>query len=151
MLLSPMFVEVGSNLVYAAIQQLGGTVKPTRKYLAIPVPPSLRRRGVWPRDLPSDQLKFVPDANIKIGSRRWIGPALVRAKPVEIETPFDGAGKKTKGNRARSKEGEVLFALVKKVTIKGRPYLVFDRKARNFLFHQIGIALLRAVRRGGRR
>lgn len=142
-------VTVGSNLVYAAIQQLGGDVRPKRKYLAIPVNTTLRRRGVWPRDLPDDQLKFVPNAKIRIGSRSWTGPALVRAKAVEIQTTGDGAGRGTKRRRAKSKEGEVLFALVKRVRIKGRPYLVFDDAARQFLFGQILRSLRRAAG-GGR-
>ncbi|MCB9852769.1 MAG: hypothetical protein H6819_06710 [Phycisphaerales bacterium] len=151
MRLEAMAVEVGSNLVYAAIQHSGGTVKPKRKYLALPVPPSLRRRGVWPRDLPADQLKFVPNATIKIGSKRWIGPALVRARDVEIDSQFDGAGTRSKGRRRIGKAGEVLFALVRQVTIKGRPYLIFDRKAREFLYQEIERELNRVLRRSGGR
>lgn len=152
MIVERMSVSVGSNLVYAAIQHAGGTVKPKRKYLAIPVQTSLRRRGVWPRDLPEDQIKFVPNANIKIGSKRWIGPALVRAKDVEIDTPFDGAGKtKKRRRRATAKAGDVLFALVRQVKIKGRPYLVFDRAARDFLIQEIRRELDRVTRRDGGR
>jgi len=151
MRLEPMAVEVGSNLVYAAIQQLGGTIKPKRKYLALPVPASLRRRGVWPRDLPKDQLKFVPNAEIKIGSHSWTGPALVRAKEVDIESQFDGAGKKTKRKRRKAKVGDVLFALVRQVVITDRPYLVFNRKTKEFLFEEIRKELARATRRRGGR
>ena len=152
MVVAPTYLEVGSPLVYAAIQQLGGTVKPKHVYLALPVLASARRRGVWPRDLPKDQIKFVPNAHIKIGSHSWIGPALVRAKDVEIETSFDGAGKKTKGRRRpTAKAGQVLFALVRQVTITDRPYLVFTDKTRDFLFEQIRHELQRLTRqRGGR-
>ena len=124
-------VVVGSNLDYAAVQQLGHpgiTPKPGRKYLAIPATSALRRRGVWPRDLPKDSMKFVPNASIRLGSRSWIGPALVRAT--------EGA------------DGEVMFALVKRVKIKARPYLVFGRAAQQFALAEFERAYQRAI--GGR-
>jgi phage gpG-like protein len=137
-------VTVGSNLVYAAIQQLGGTVVPRRVYLAIPVDPQIRRRGTWPRDLPQDSLKFVRAANIRIGSHSWTGPALVRARGDETETPADGAGVADGTPRRRRRPvrraGEVLFALVKRVNIRGRPYLVFDEIAKAFLLQQVTLA-----------
>lgn len=55
-------VYVGSALPYAAIQQVGGTVRPkTVKCLAIPTQKSLARSGVWPRDWPRGALRFVPN------------------------------------------------------------------------------------------
>lgn len=43
--------EVGTNLVYARIQQSGGTILPkTADNLAIPVPEALKRDKRWPRD-----------------------------------------------------------------------------------------------------
>ncbi|MBX3396504.1 MAG: hypothetical protein KF841_14175 [Phycisphaerae bacterium] len=125
-------VAVGSNLIYARIQQLGGPVEPKgHKYLALPVPANLRRRGVWPRDLPSDSMRFVPNAEIQIGTKKWIGPALVRSENVTVpgKTKADGTPGK---DRIVKRAGEVMFALVKRVNIKGRPYLKFDSKAQAF-------------------
>lgn len=152
-------VVVGSNLVYAAVQQLGHpgiTPKPGRKYLAIPATSALRRRGVWPRDLPKDSMKFVPNASIRLGSRSWIGPALVRAQSTDSEKKMTGAqGRTTTGQYAKKGEGggsltigEVMFALVKRVKIKARPYLVFDRATQQFALAEFERAYQRAI--GGR-
>ncbi len=125
-------VRVGSPLVYAAVQQLGtaslpgGAIrpKPPRKYLAIPVSRTLRVRGVWPRDLSPNEIKFVRAANIVIGRRRWKGPALVDPK-----------------------SGAVMFALVRQVRIKGRPYLLFDSAEHMFALSVIAKAYRRALAR----
>lgn len=143
-------VTVGSNLVYAAIQQLGGTVLPKRVYLALPVDPQIRRRGVWPRDMPPDSLKFVRAANIRIGSHSWTGPALVRASDQELQTSADGAGVDDGSPRRRRRPvrpaGEVLFALVRRVKIRGRPYLVFDENTKAFLIREVTRAVKMAWR-----
>ncbi len=142
-----MSVTVGSNLVYAAIQQLGGKVSPKagRKYLALPVLPELRRSGTYPRDLPRESMKFVPNAAIRIGTHSWHGPALVRAEDVG-----NAQGRKEK------RAGQVMFALVKRVTIKGREYLVFGPEARSYMIGElkreaaeIWTAASRAARGGG--
>ncbi len=143
-------VAVGSNLVYAAIQQLGGTVRPkTGKYLALPVLPNLRRRGVWPRDLPKDSMVFKPAETIKIGSHAWVGPALVRKESVTRpgKTRKDGSPGKERVIKAA---GEVMFALVKRVRIKGDPYLKFDSKAQAFALEAITKAFRRRLPGGGR-
>lgn len=147
MRLDSMSVEVGSNLVYAAIQQLGGEVKPKgHKYLAIAVSPELRRRGVWPRDLPRDSMRFVPNAAIRIGTRQWTGPALVRASD-QTQHETDESGKRRPIGR-RKPEGEVMFALVRRVSIKARPYLTFDSRAQAFALSQIDAEISRAIRGG---
>ena len=123
-------VRVGSPLIYAAVQQLGTSglpggvirAKPPRKFLALPVDPQLRRRGVWPRDLPAERLKFVRAADIRIGNRRWTGRALVDPE-----------------------DGRVLFALVRTVRVKGRPYLKFDSEEQVFAIRAFRRAYLRAV------
>jgi hypothetical protein len=149
----PNYVVVGSNLVYARIQQLGGVVTPRgHKYLAIPVLGHLRRAGVWPRDLPAGSMRFVPNAEIKIGTHAWTGPALVRAADTEVEHSFQGAGRKG-GERAAGqvrREGEVMFALVRRVTIRGRPYLTFSPAAREFMLAEFERAYQRAIRGGGK-
>lgn len=44
--------EVGSNVEYAAIQQVGGTILPKGRFLAIPIPLELKRKqAAWPRDI----------------------------------------------------------------------------------------------------
>lgn len=140
MALDDTSVTVGSNLVYAAIQQLGGEVRPkSGKYLAIPATAGLRRSGTWPRDLPKDSMKYVPNAAIKIGSHSWIGPALVRAKSTAEERAKAGTQGRDKAGRFANKAedvhltiGEVMFALVRKVTIRAQPYLRFDAAAQAF-------------------
>lgn len=54
---------VVSDLVYAGIQNDGGTILPkTAKNLAIPVSSNVPL-GKWPRDYPKDALEFVPAKN----------------------------------------------------------------------------------------
>lgn len=122
-------VRVGSPLIYAAVQQRGTdslpggaiTPKPPRKYLAIPATRALRMRGVYPRDLSDDEIKFVRVAEIQIGRRRWTGPALVNPET-----------------------DEVMFALVRQVRFKGRPYLLFDRPEQAFALSTVARAYQRA-------
>lgn len=56
-------VTVGSNVPYAAQRHFGGTIrpKPGHKLLAIPLPDTLKRAQLWPRDLDPghDILEFV--------------------------------------------------------------------------------------------
>lgn len=141
-LLDSMSVVVGSNLAYAAIQQLGGTVRPKegRRYLAIPVLPSLRRGGVWPRDLPEGRMKFVRAAPIRIGSHAWTGPALVRA------TEEERVSTRTGKTRRVGTVGEVMYALIRRATIRGRPYLIFSSEARRFLVRELAMDYRRAMR-----
>lgn len=119
-------VSVGSPLVYAAIQQLGGEVKPRRKYLAIPLTAQLRQRGVWPRDFPADALKYTV-TSIVLGRRQWTGPALV------------------------GEDGEPLFALVRSVNIRGRPYLMFDHENQVFAVRALRTHYMRAMKGGAKK
>lgn len=119
----PTSVAVGSNLAYAAIQQLGGTVVPrTVRALAIPMLRHLARRGVWPRDLPRDSMRFVP-----LHAGNVVGK-LVRAEDRVIETR---GGKRRR--RVAGKAGETMYLLVRQSRIRGRPYLVFGAEERQFL------------------
>ncbi len=146
MVVSASAVRVGSNLVYAAIQQMGGVVRPKRgKFLAIPVDPTLKRRGVWPRDLPSDSMVYAPESDIMLGGKRYFGPALVRAEAVTAPGRLKKDGTRGK-DRVIRKKGEVMFALVRRVTIKGRPYLMFDSEAQAFAFSEIEKELARATK-----
>ncbi len=109
-------------------------------------------RGVWPRDFPPGELKFVPNAAIRIGTHSWIGPALVRAKDVRPVETKDGkrVRRDESGRYARkdaSKTGEVVFALIKRATIRARPYLVFDEAAKNFLFSELDAMFKGAVKK----
>lgn len=100
----PQEVSIGSNLPYAAVQQLGHPEirpKPPLKRLAIPQLPHLRRRNVWPRDLPRGSLR--------VDTEEGLGLVL------------------------RGEDGRVWYRLVRKVTIPARPYLVFSRAAWDFL------------------
>ncbi len=149
------FVGWGSNLKYARIQQLGGRVVPKgHKYLAIPVSPILRAKGTWPRDIAPDTMKFVSRAHITIGSHSWDGPALVRKNDV-VRPPEVRGGKRVRrddaGRFARKdagKAGEVMFALVKSVMIRGRPYLVFSEETKQFMFKQFDMEFDRISRIG---
>ncbi len=157
MLLDEMSVVIGSRLPYARIQHFGWVVRPKgHKYLAIPVLPHLRRSGAWPRDLGRDSMRFVPNARIRIGSHSWVGPALVRAADTDVTGSFEGAGIQgrdsrgqftddvSKQKRAVRAAGEVMFALVKKVTIRGQPYLMFSAAARAFALTQVAREFTRA-------
>lgn len=141
----PARLIVGSNLVYAAIQQLGGVVVPKHgRYLAIPVLPHLQRGAVFPRDLPRESMKYSPAAAITMGSHSWVGPALVRS--TEITAPGRKKKDGTPGKaRVVGQKGEVMFALVKQVRIKARPYLMFDEKAWEFLSGELEREYQRAV------
>lgn len=152
--LDDVSVTVGSNLKWAAVLHEGtaglpgGAITPKgHKYLAIPALPHLRRTGTWPRDLPRGSMKFVPNAQIRIGSHSWTGPALVRASDQQIAGSHEGAGlqgRDSKGQftddvkrqkHAVRKQGEVMFALVKRVRIRGIHYLTlpWQRGGRAFL------------------
>ena len=137
-------VTVGTNLIYGAIQQLGGDVAPKgHKYLAIPVLSHLRKDSVWPRDVGG--MKFVKAATIRIGSHSWVGPALVRASDQEVGGPWQGAGKRPRREGHIRPEGEVMFALVKHVHIQGRPYLWFSAAAQEFSLIELKKEYLRAT------
>lgn len=142
-------IVVGSNLKYAAVQHEGtaglpgGAIVPKgHKYLAIPVLAHLRRAGVWPRDLPRDSMRFVPAAKIRIGSHSWIGPALVRMGNQAVEHSFQGAGLKGVGAKAAPRvrrDGEVMFALVRRSRIRGSHYLTlpWQRGGKAFLLGEL--------------
>lgn len=51
-------VQVGPHTVYAAIQDVGGIVRPKKKFLAIPIPGAGVRKGKWPRDWGKGELHF---------------------------------------------------------------------------------------------
>jgi hypothetical protein len=106
---------LGSNKIYAAIQHWGGIVLPkTVKRLAIPLLPHLRRRGIWPRD--------------------WNEEADGKLFPYKAE----GSGKLFLArHKKRGGAIELVYWLVAKVKIKGRPYIIFDGRAREFLLDQL--------------
>lgn len=141
----------GSALQYARIQQTGGFITPKggRKYLALPAQGHLARNGVWPRDLGKDHVRFVPNAEIKIGSHSWIGPALVRKSDTPALSEFGSRRGRAGGKRPRRpvvrKAGEVMFALIKRATIRPRPYLLFLNEERQFLERQLETAYARAT------
>lgn len=140
-------VEIGTNTIYAAMYQFGGVIVPkVGKFLAIPVLASLRRSQVWPRDLPRGSMVYKPNARITIGTHSWTGPALVRAEPTVAAAPLPGGGAKRK-----PKVGEVMFALVRRVKIKGRPFLVWDTAAQTFALNQAEAEYRRAMGLGGGR
>ena len=157
--LDEVSVTVGSNLRWAAVLHEGtaglpgGAITPRgHKYLAIPALPHLRRGGVWPRDLPRGSMRFVPNARIKIGSHSWTGPALVRASDQRIGGTSEGAGVQGRDSRGQFTDdvkrqknavrsaGEVMFALVKRVRIRGIHYLTlpWQRGGRAFLLAEAG-------------
>lgn len=123
MRLEAFAVTVGSNLVYAPIQQVGGTIVPkTARALAIPMQASLARRGVWPRDLPAGSLRFVP-------ARRGntVGYLFDATEPGET--------------------GRLMFVLVRQTEIKGQPYLVFGAEEQAFARRAVSNAIRAALAR----
>lgn len=129
MRLEAFAVTVGSNLVYAPIQQVGGTIVPkTARALAIPMQASLARRGVWPRDFPEGALRFVP---AKRGARGTVGYL------------FENDGES---------DGRLMYVLVRSVEIKGQAYLIFGPDERAFALRALRSAYAAALsqsKRGG--
>lgn len=93
---------VFTNLIYAGVQQRGGTIypNPPRKNLAIPLTKTLRKNKSWPSDFPTGRFEWKP-------SRRYAGFL------VDSET------------------GELAFLLVPSVTIPDRgPFLTITEENR---------------------
>ena len=161
MAVEPRKVEVGSNLVYARIQQLGGTIVPkTVKRLAIPLQPHLKKRHIWPRDLTRDGVKmFVLKANGKAflatleeekksskprgSATKRLFKALGKKHDTAMEAVGLRKGRKARAPKAKAPKLRLLYLLVSKVTIKARPFIVWSDEARDFLMAQIKGALLR--------
>lgn len=126
--------RVGTNFPYAAIQQVGGDIVPKSvRALAIPMLPSLRRNEVWPRDLPRNSMSFVP-----VNKGNVVG-MLVRATLTGGTAKGPASGKGARGGKARPKQklGELMYLLVKRVRIPGRPYLLFDAEEEAFLMRAL--------------
>lgn len=144
-------IIVRTNLIYARIQEEGGTIYPKGKFLALPLKPSLRRSGTWPRDFAKGALRFEPAVRISAGGRKWIGPALVenekgtkpqgpRRERITPERPKRNLkkpeslkiGKLAKRKAThKHKEGKPLFALIRRAKIQARPYLRADETIKN--------------------
>lgn len=116
-------VRIGTPLAYAPAQQKGATIVPKagKKWLAIPLSPPLsesQRQTARPRDFPGAfVLIWGPE-----------GPGLYRkAKGMAIASSvFSG------GTSKRSRKGkgvERIFAFVKSVKIRKRPFLVWTPRA----------------------
>lgn len=131
-----------TNTVYARKQEEGGDIYPKDggTYLAIPANDALRRSGKMPRDFARGELEFTRVALIDIHGHQWWGPAFLKA---ETESEFKRRKERQTKERARRKkrlrgsviqvalrkkrEAEkqikrVMFALVKKVTLRKQPY-----------------------------
>jgi hypothetical protein len=96
--------ESYSELVYARIQEEGGTILPrTRKSLAVPLPFAKVAPGKWPRHFPQEgpqALHFIP--------RKGRAPLLAQVK------------KNAKGETVSVKP---IFVLLKRVTVKPQRYI----------------------------
>lgn len=116
--------RVFTNLVYARVQQEGGTIKAkNKKYLAIPNPKNtaLRRSGKWPRDFPKGTFNFI--------TSEGGNGLLVWAEKL-------GKGKRRKG-KLGSQIGEVAFILRRYVRIPQRRYLLATEEDTRFYADQI--------------
>lgn len=85
-----------SDLVYARIQDRGGTITPKRKYLSIPVTAKAKNR--WPRDWP----RKGPEALFRPKGTNWLGTST-------------GKGKNSKF--------KLQYVLVTQTTITGKRYI----------------------------
>ena len=113
-------VAVGSNLPYAAQVHFGGTIVPRKgKALAIPLSARLQRLQLSPRDLPRDELQFVPAKR----SGGVIGFLVNRGRSVSLGERSSISFRKSKSGGTRQ---SALFMLVRKVTQRPRPFLFFD-------------------------
>lgn len=114
---------VWSNLPYAAVQQRGhpGIRPKTVKHMAIPLIPRLRRSGIWPRDFPKGQLRFVMT---KKGTKFL---ALTSGGSGALKTP----GGKGRGSRRKLQVGRFAYLLIEgPVKIKAKHYLRVDRQVK---------------------
>jgi len=122
--LSDLEVTVGSNLRYAKQVQDPVTIVPSeQKALAIPLPDSLKRAGLWPRDLdPSRELlQFVP---YRGGKPNIIGFLVDPGDEVRIRNK---RGKLKSRQISRTGYGPgPLFVLVSSVTQTPNPYLFWS-------------------------
>jgi phage gpG-like protein len=91
--------RVGSNLRYARIHELGGTVSASSGALAVPVHPDARKSG-GPRNM----------SDLTMVKRPGKPPLLIRERTI---------GKIGGGRRMT----DVMFVLLKSVRIPARPYL----------------------------
>jgi phage gpG-like protein len=118
-------LHAGSDKIrYARLMQEGGTILPKKKYLAIPVYPALtmsEARTTWARDW--------------IGRGTWImrgpeGLGVYRKAAVASSRITNKAGTKRlkKGKTQYAAGVQMIFRFVKKVTIKPRPYLMFQEE-----------------------
>lgn len=138
--------SVGTNLVYASIQQSGGTIFPKRaKNLAIPATKTLRGLRKPPRDFAPGELQFIPTPNapkatgVLIRSFNKVDRSAIKSKkrPTTKAARIKEAKRvkervkkeKVKGSRLHgSKRGDVMFWLVPSVTVPDYgPFLVISR------------------------
>lgn len=124
-------VRTGTGLVYARIQQEGGTITPkTVNYLAIPATKQLARSGKWPRDFAKGELRKVV-TDISIGNHSWRGLALVANTKTDqkrrtLAKKRKQGGKSPRKTKTVNADGyRVLYALIRSAKITGRPYLVY--------------------------
>ncbi len=120
--------EVGTNLVYAAIHQHGGVIRPTSgKFLAIPLTKEAYAVGS-PRNWTGARLSCI------VGQR---GGVLVERKQQQVRAvKAGGSGFAARKSAAVSQQRQRLapvsiiahYALVRSVTIPARPFLGFSER-----------------------
>lgn len=117
-------VTITSVLPYARIQQEGGTVHSSRPngMLAIPLMAREKRNHAWPRHWKSDSL-----FPIRLDGRLFLA--------------------KWAGKRAVGKTFDLVYLLVRSVTIPARPYLVKSRALLDYM-RQVIVAKLNRAERG---
>lgn len=120
-------VTIGSDKVYAALHQRGGTIRPKRgKYLAVPATREARRAG---------------------SARRWMSTNKARGAKVL----FGAKGPYGLGFPGKSGgEDKVHFRLLRQVTIPARPFLGFGADLKDFIRAELGRGFIDAVRRARR-
>jgi hypothetical protein len=122
-------VTIFSSRPYARIQQEGGVVKSKRPngMLAIPLRLKERRSHTWPK--------------------MWSKGALELA--INPDPSHHGAYLRIKvGNKRRGEKGELVYRLVKQVTIPGRPYIVKSKELVTYM-RTLLAAKLKRLERGG--
>lgn len=142
---------VGYAAIYAAIQHKGGVIVAKKKFLALPVPDSLAKSGVWPKQFPKGSLKFVRRAKITLLGRSWTGPALVAhsEKMQEEADTKKGAimrrvSKKEKRTGRKVSATSLLGLRMRVIELRLQRRRVKD--ARNAKFGEVLFALVRKVK-----
>lgn len=121
-------IAVGTNVVYAALHQFGGVVRPKKaKFLAIPLTKEAKRAGS-PRKFPGNpKWRFIPT---KTGGWVMLAAPPSQQRAANRRTIADALATLEGRTRRRNKKPAPVaiaqYVLVSEVTVPARPFLGFS-------------------------